>query len=261
MDGQIKNRGQISIFIIIGIAIIAFIALVFFYSSGLLPLIGSGKEINPNSFLQSCLEGKMRESMDLILVNGGYTQSNFYFKFKFDGENYQNISYLCYTENYYIQCINQEPMFITHLENEIKNYVNEDVQNCFENLVSELKKQDYIVDASYDRFDVGLSPKQANLDIKGKITYAKTEETLRQENFAVSMPTRLYELGIVSQEILNQEAEFCNFDYNGFMLLHPEFDIDKFRTGDSIMLYRIKDKKSNELIQFAVRSCVIPPGI
>ena len=256
-----RTRGQVSIFIIVGIAIIAMVVLLFFYKSGMLPVIGSGKEVNPNAFLQSCVEGKVRESVDLILLQGGYAENQLHLKFKFNNENYQNISYLCYTENYYVQCINQEPMLIKHLEDEIKNYIKEDIENCFESFVSELEKQDYSVDSFYNGFDVELSSKQANLNIDGEVSYTKTEETLRHEEFAVSIPTRLYELAIVSQEISSQEAKFCNFDYHGFMLLYPEFDIEKFRTGDSTTLYRIKDKKSNERMQFAVKSCVIPPGI
>ena len=70
-----------------------------------------------------------------------------------------------------------------------------------------------------------------------------------------------YDLAVISQEIVSQEAESCNFEILGFMLLNPEFEADRFRTGDSTTIYTIKHKGSEEWFRFAVRSCVIPPGV
>jgi hypothetical protein len=44
------------------------------------------------------------------------------------------------------------------------------------------------------------------------------------------------------------------------MMLYPEFEIEKFRTGESTTIYTIKQRKTGERFRFAIRSCVIPPG-
>ena len=45
------------------------------------------------------------------------------------------------------------------------------------------------------------------------------------------------------------------------MLLYPQYDIEKFRTGDSSIVYTVTDKKTEEFFRFAIRGCAIHPGI
>jgi len=59
---------------------------------------------------------------------------------------------------------------------------------------------------------------------------------------------------------VSQEARFCNFEQQGFTLLYPEFEIDKFRTGEGSIIYTVQHKKTGEVFKFAVIGCVIPPG-
>ena len=92
------------------------------------------------------------------------------------------------------------------------------------------------------------------------MTLTKTGETTKEENFKVVIPSRIYDLAIVSQEIVSQEAKFCNFETVGFMLLYPDFKIERFTTGDLNKIYTITHKKTREKFKFAVRGCVIPPG-
>ena len=70
-----------------------------------------------------------------------------------------------------------------------------------------------------------------------------------------------FDLALIVQEILSQESWYCNFEQNGFMLLYPQYDIEKFRTGDSSIVYTVTDKKTEEFFRFAIRGCAIPPGI
>ena len=70
-----------------------------------------------------------------------------------------------------------------------------------------------------------------------------------------------YDLAKLVQEITSQEAKYCSFEYLGFMQFHPEYNIKKFITSDSIIIYRVKAKETNEQFKFAVRGCVRPAGI
>jgi hypothetical protein len=72
--------------------------------------------------------------------------------------------------------------------------------------------------------------------------------------------SNFYDLALVAQEIVSQEARFCNFEHLGYMLLYPDFEIDKFRTGDSDTIYTLTHRESGERFRFAVRGCVIPAG-
>jgi hypothetical protein len=257
-----KRRAQITIFVIAGLTIAGIILLFFLFRTGVISEISGTKELNPNSFLSSCLEDKIHETIQVISSQGGYINNPLNKTFKFNNENRPtDISYLCYTQNYYEPCINQEPMLIQHLKEEVYNYISEDVRNCFDELVFSLEKQGYTANAKYNDFEVELVPRKIVVKIDSEITLTKTEETSTKKDFEVFVQSRFYDLAIVVQEIVSQEARFCNFETLGFILFYPEFNIEKFTTGDSTTIYTIENKRSKEKFKFAVRSCVIPPGI
>ncbi len=257
-----KKKGQVTIFIIIGILIITAFVFFFLFRQNVLPGINEKPEENPGGFLEVCIENKLIEGIELISSQGGYINNPLNRTFKFSEEqDFTDISYLCYNQNYYLPCINQEPMLIQHLKEEIYNYISEDVRNCFDNLVLSLDKRGYVVDATYDGFEIELMPKKVVVNIDGELILTKSGETTKQENLDIIIPSRFYDLAVVVQEIVSQEARFCHFEHLGFMLFYPQFKIDKFRTGDLITIYTVEHRNSKEKFRFAVRGCVIPPGM
>ena len=252
---RIMKQGQITIFVIIALLIVVAIALFFLFREGIIPGIGGFGEKNPRAALQSCIENKLQETNDLISKQGGYINPTLYKKF-----NDEKIAYLCYNQNYYLSCINQEPMLIQHLKDEIKDNVKGKVEECFNQFESNLERAGYEVDVVYRDFDVELVPKKVIIDIDADITAKRNEETSNDKNFIIIFPSRIYDLAVVAQEITSQEARFCNFEQTGYMLLYPQFNINKFRTGEGEIIYTVEDRKTQEKFKFAVRSCVIPPG-
>ncbi len=264
MDAKVikfGNRGQTTIFIIIGIMIIIGIILYFVLTNGIkIPSI-SNRDINPNIFLTTCIEDKVQETANIISMNGGYVEPKFAKNFSFDKEGYRNISYLCYNQNFYLPCINQEPMLISHIKEEIKNEIKEDVEACYRSLISNLKENNYEIKSEYRGFNVELGPKRIKVIIDVDISMLREGVNSKQTDFVVQVNNNLYDLAIIAQEIVSQEAEYCNFETQGFMILNPEFKVQRFNTGDLETIYRIELRKSGEEFRFAVRGCVIPPGL
>jgi len=257
-----NQRGQVTIFIIAGIILIGAIGLFFVFQKGFLPQIGEAKETNPASYMDSCLSDKIKESIKLISIRGGYMENSLSKIFKFEDENtFYNISYLCYNQNYYSPCVNQQPMLIRHLKQELEKSISEDVRECFDSLTSSFEKQLYVVDAKYNGFDVELMPDKVVINIDSEIVLTK-DGTTKQDGFKINVPTKFYNLALVVQEIVSQEARFCHFDYLGYMMIYRDFDIDKFRTGDLDTIYSVSDRyETKEMFRFAIRGCTIPPGI
>ncbi|MBI2044206.1 hypothetical protein HYT24_02475, partial [Candidatus Pacearchaeota archaeon] len=112
----------------------------------------------------------------------------------------------------------------------------------------------------YNGFDLILLPGKAVIQTDSEIDLTKSGETTKHSDLKVNVLTKLYEILIVVQEIINQESEFCNFDELGFNLLYPEFSVEETKTEDST-IYTINQLESNEKFRFAIRGCVIPPGI
>ncbi len=263
MDKKIKNKsGQVTIFIIIAIMIVGAILLFLFFRSDFASKIGGGEEKSAQSFLSLCLEDKIQEAIKLLGKQGGNINPTFAKTFRFEEEaTFTDISYLCYNQNYYYPCINQQPMLIQHLEEEIKDYISDDVERCFDEYTSDLQEnQGYVVEVRGGGFDVELIEKKVVVTINKKITLTKSGKTSSQENFEIILPTNLYGLASVAQEIISQEARFCYFENIGYMELYPEWSIRVFRTSDSILIYTITHEKTKEWFRFAVRGCIIPSG-
>ena len=259
---MLKNKkGQITIFIIVGIVLISAIALFFVFNKQ----VGIGTtektEENPELFLESCIEDKVKEAIEFISLRGGYVNNELNINFKFEDEIAYNISYLCYNQNNYLPCISQKPTFMNDLREEIKKYISSDVENCFSKITSSYSKEGYTVNTDYRDFEIQIIPKRVIIQTDSEISLTRSGETTKQEDIKIEIANRLYEISFIVQELVNQEARFCYAEHAGISLIYPKFIIDKFRTGDSTVIYTIDHKDSKEKFRFAIRGCVIPPGI
>ncbi len=256
------KKGQITIFIVLAIVLVGLILLFILLRTGIIPNnFIERKEINPNTFLENCLEEKIKKTAETISFQGGYISNTLNKTFKFDDDKEaHSISYLCYNQNYYLPCVNQEPMLIQHLKKEIKKEIKNEVENCFNELKITLEEEGFSVSSSYSGFEINLEPKQIILDLNAELNIDKSGEISTQKNFKIIVANDIYDNAIVVQEIVSQEARYCNFDFLGFMILYNEFNIDKYRTSDLSTIYSVEKKQSKEKFRFAIRSCVIPPG-
>ncbi len=255
-----SKKGQITIFIIIGVIISSIIISFFLFRGAISPETGEKPEKNPNAFLESCMEEKIKETVKQISLQGGYIKNPLNKTFKFEDEKSPTaISYLCYTSSAYLACIPQEPKLIKHLEEEIYNSIFEEVNNCFDKLKLSLENGGYDVEEIYRGFEVDLIERNVVIPIDAELTMIKSEETTKYEGFKIMIPSRIYELALMVQEIINSEATTGEFNhYNIF--LYPKFDITKYRTTDSSVIYRVKYENTNEEFRFIVRGGVMPSG-
>ncbi|MEN7981914.1 MAG: hypothetical protein ABFQ65_00520 [Nanoarchaeota archaeon] len=253
-----NNKGQLTIFIVAGILIVVAIAFYFLFRQGLIPNIGGGKEINPNSFLESCIEEKINEAIDLIAIQGGNIKPELKKRFKFKDEAEPvNISYLCYNQNSYDRCINQVPMLTSHIETEIENYIRDDVKICFNKLAENLEKQNYDVKKIYNGFEVKLNFEGVKLILDGELDLIKNDESSKMQNIGTIIHTNLYELVLIVHSILNSEAQYCEFNINSYMLIYPDIKISLFIDSEGEKIYSVKNREIDKLFRFAVRGCII----
>lgn len=255
----IQTRGQITIFIIIVIILISAIILFSIFRKEATIEIGGKQGENPEAFFSSCIKDKIEESIRVISLHGGYIDNPLHKEFKFEGESFVNISYLCYTQSDYSTCINQKPLFTQDLKKEIKNYISSDVENCF-NEMQESFSREYNIVSDYNGFDVEILPKRVIIQTDSSMTLTKSNDATEYENFEITVASRLYGISNLVQEIVNQEAEFCYAENLGISLAYPEFIINKLPAGESL-IYSIEHEDSKEKFRFALRKCVIPPAL
>ena len=243
-----NKRAQLTIFIIIAIIITAGIITVFF----ILPSgpKGDASEVS-NQILDKCVGDALEEAIGKILANGGFSEPHDSVRY-FDEE----YSYLCYQENSFQACVNQYPDLIDVIEDEIKSDIEGDVAKCIIKLEEEFRNQGWDVTGSGSGLEIKVMPENVLANIDRIIKIQKGGEAQEFSGFGVQKNSDLGNLALIAIDIINQEAEFCDFDYNLFMIINPDYDIKSITYQDS-EIYKIKDRQSLDEFRFAIKGCVI----
>lgn len=249
---KMNQRGQITIFIILGLILVVVIILLFLLIKK--PDVSLTDTENPQAYIESCTNDAVEEAVEMLLENGGDLEPKGSVMY-----NGKELTYLCYNENYYKPCINQRPMLIEHIENEITSYIQPRVSNCFQTLKTELETR-YDVEMENMELTTELQTKQVVVNIKRDFKMVRGDNVRSFTEFKANLINPIYDLAKIAMEISNQEAHYCNFDILGFMIIYPKYDIQKFNTGESDTIYTIKDLTTNQEFKFAIRSCALPAG-
>ncbi len=254
MGFEMKKKGQVMIFVVIAILIVVGILIYFLLRSGG-DMQGDNAE-NPKQFIDSCVSNHLKDSIKKMHENGGRVNPEL-FKM-YDGERY---NYLCYTQNDYVTCINHYPQLKLIVEREIRKDILENVANCFDSLIEDLEAKGYSVNGNFNAADlrIDISPGAVEAIMGSEIVMSK-QDTQRFDLFSSRVLSSSYEILIIAREIVNQESQYCNFEYNGFMLLYPNYEIKKIDYDDS-KLYWIRDRKTGEEMRLAIRGCGFPEGL
>lgn len=250
----IDSRAQVTAWVILTIFIVALL-LAFFIFKGK-PVDQGIRDTFIRPDVEKCSTKALEEVINIILPQGGFVNpANF--------KTYKdiNISYLCRNVGSFLPCINQHPMFLNEIKREILDYTTPRVEKCFSNMKDDYVKKGYEADVSHMNISVEMAPNRVFLDIRGKITLVKGEETKTYDNFDVGITSPAYDLINTAIVIAENEAKYCYFEYVGYMMLHPELDIKKYTMSDYTRIYSIEDKLSGKTMNIAIRSCAIPTGL
>ncbi|NPE27027.1 hypothetical protein HNV12_03430 [Methanococcoides sp. SA1] len=253
MDFEMNRRGQVAIFIIVGIVIVVGIIGALLFMGGV--EIDSKVQVNPRSFVENCVEDLIEDSVDKMMMNGGQALPSLAISYQGDEWNY-----LCHQADYYQGCYNLHPMLEVQIEQEIMRDTGSGVQACFDSMRQEFEDQGFSVSGGATDYSIDLLPKAVKINLDKRISVSKGESVQSFEDFGFEVLSPIYELVNVARAVVNDESQFCNFEYNGYMLLYPEFDIRRVDYRDSKM-YRLIDRKSDKEFRFAIRSCAFAPGI
>jgi len=253
---KVDKRGQAMIWVIVALALSAIIILFFVLREKVKLEIPEKIEEDPKGFIDECTRRNVNEAVDLILPQGGFVRPE-------HAKTYNgiNVSYLCYNKGNYLPCVNEHPLFLSEMKDEIKNYIRPKIDKCFYDYKAEMEKRQNEVSLREMKLDVELGPERIYVDIDRKISINKEDGSLSVNIFDAEIISPVYDLGRVAMEIASQEAEYCYFEYNGYMILYPKYKIKLTQMSDSTRIYSITDKKSGKEINIAVRGCAIPPGL
>ena len=248
------KKAQVTIFIIIGIALIALIVLSFLY----FPQIGdvfTGGLKDPSEFFEDCIEEDLKETTQTISLRGGNMDPELFYPYY--GEK---LSYLCYTNEYYVPCVVQEPMLKTHIEKEIKQEMDTEIKTCKGDLESYYADRGYGVKMEDSKAKIKLLPERIALEIDGEISLSKGGETQTYEGIEVSSKTKIYELASIATSIVGWESKYGDSETTTFMNYYHDIKVEKKKQTDGTTVYILTNRDTQDKFQFASRSVAWPPA-
>ncbi|MEK6908594.1 MAG: hypothetical protein AABX23_00905 [Nanoarchaeota archaeon] len=250
-----EKKGQVTVFVIIAIIIVAVVFVVILINRGSVSLREQDFD-NPEGYLRTCINERAELLIDEMLSNGGLVSAE-------DTVLYRtkNIPYLCKNINNFEPCINQFPLYVTQIEKEFNENIQDDAQQCFSALKEELTARNYeISDSGQVKVEAKFKPEVVEISLEGDITITKSDNSRKFSRFDTFVFTKIQSIGFVVNEIVAQEAKWCYFSNDGFMILYPEYDIRVYMMEDTTKIYTVKNKKTGESLTMATRGCALPAG-
>ena len=251
--GKFGNKGQVTIFIIVAIVIVAAAVLIFLFYPKIQTIFGLGAK-NPSAYMQSCIEDELKELIEKVSSQGGSLNPEHYILYQ---DN--KIEYLCYTDEYYLTCLMQQPMLKQHVEDEIKKQIKSKADECFESMKNSFQAKGYEFSGTKGDVEIELLPKRIVARFNSTIILKK-EGTDVVQNADVVLKNNLYELISIANSILNFEARYGDSETTTYMNYYPNLKVEKLKQTDGAKIYILTERNTKNKFQFASRSVVFPPG-
>lgn len=255
-----NSKGQVTIFIIIAILVIAIGVLIYLFYPKIFPNAETETK-NPSIFIQECMEEEIQDTVNTLSLQGGSVNPTFYYNYydNVNNKNY-NVEYLCYTNQYYQKCIVQQPMLMQHIQSEILNTIKDDSVRCFDNMKKGYESKGYQVDMTPGNITVELLPEKIVTTFGYEVTLTKGN-TEKYENFKIALDSNLYELSSIANSIINWETQYGDAEVTTYMDYYHNLKVEKKKQVDETTMYILTNRDSGDKFQFASRSYAFPPGI
>lgn len=250
-----RNKGQVTIFVIVGLIIVVAIVMIFFVDIN--KITSNGRDFdNPESFMDNCVKERAYLVIDSMLAGGGFVNSN-------DTIMYQGkkITYLCKNVNNFEPCINQRPVYLGQIKKEFEKEIRDDVEQCFASVKQEFIRKNYDFKFENIKIDAKIKPAVVEITTYSDVSISKGGDSKTFNKFETFVSSSLYDLGFIANEIVAQEAQWCYFNNDGFMTLYPDYDIRVYLLDDTTKIYTIMDKNAKDKLMMATRGCAMPAGL
>lgn len=249
-----NTKGQVTIFIIIGVLVVAAVLIIFL----LVPRLNTGPatdSANPSAFIESCIMGDLEDTIVTLSLQGGQLAPTSYYVF----EN-NNVGYTCYTNEYYKTCIVQQPLLHSQIEKELAEALSDVSDTCFSLLQQQYEDEGYSVSMDLGETQVSLLPKRIVILYNHSLALTKTD-TRSIEEISVVLNNNLYELVGIALSITKWESNFGDAQTTPYMDLYRDLKVEKKKQSEGTTIYMLTDRNNGNTFQFATRSVAWPPGL
>mgnify|MGYP001561113490 CR=1 FL=1 len=246
-----NKRGQLTIFIILGIAILI-ILIILFSRTGDFKLILLGK--NPAERIEECSLNYLEKGIEMISLQGGSINPENYYMYRGN-----KIEYICYNEESFQECIMQKPLLKQTIEEELIEFVRSNIDVCLESVKMQAERGGNSVNYKEPEISVELVPGDVLMNIELDLRISKGEESQFYKNVRTDVSSKLYDFVIAASSIANIEAKYGDSDTGPYMYKDKSLKVEKIKQDEN-RVYILTDRNTGEKFIFVIKSIPIPPG-
>lgn len=244
------KRGQLTLFIVLAILLVVAVGILFFY---LKPGIFSQSASQLK--LESCISNSLDAKIKSLSLSAGLINPKF--NHMYLGNNY---TFLCYTDEYYQPCVNQEPLLTQAFEKSLAIVLKEEFQRCYDSSVEDLRRRGYDVVQGVAKFNISIEPEGVVVEIDAPMKVSSGESAVTTQKYRHVHRTNLYRLIMVAVSLVQFETYYGDSEQVAQMFYYPNIIIDKQRRDGDVKAYTLTEKTEGIEYRFAVKSYPWPSG-
>jgi len=276
------KRGQVTIFIIVGILIIVAVILIFIFQNKL--GISTRYSANPSKFIEDCVEKDLNIAVEGVIATGGvyYSGSNNDYFMDINGSK---IAILCWANQSRTSCINTHPLLSEETRLALENVFTPKVKACFNKLKKEYPNVE--ITTGDLEFDISIVKGAILVRLRNPVTFTFGEESESFNNFDFSFSSRIYDFLELANLIVTAESSCsctssgsgitmnvavsttntnpfltsgpntkCDADLAALALSHPEYLFERTTLPSGEKIYTIiSNEPPAQNFSFVVRNC------
>jgi|SRR6056297_1015021 len=243
-----NKRGQLTLFIILGIIIVVTALLIFLFRPKMIATSTFNTE-NPSAFIHSCLEEKIDSTLNQIYLNGGVLNAEHVYEYK-----NEELTYLCYTNKYYEPCVVENPLLEYIVLRDLESEIKETVEFCFDELNSNYENKGYTTNLVKGNTEIKLLLDKLEFSFPNYELTVTKQDTNTYEDFQFSKKSDLFKILQITDEIILDEIKQGDTDVLKYMNSFSELKVEKKKQEDTTTVYIITNRDTQNKFQFAVRS-------
>lgn len=209
-----RKRGQVTIFVIIGIVILIAFALAFLVASGRIDIKLGVENVQlrlSNVFdnikaeeIDRCVKSETEKAVVDLLENGGDFEVDNFLRYK--GNNFR---VLCSAISGKDICLSN-PLFLNVIEEKMNSRLSKAVFSCVD--LSAYRGKDYNVETGELIVNVSVHPENLVVNVNYPIKISKETVEFEKENFVYNFNVPLGEIVKATNDVLNSESSLGVFE-------------------------------------------------
>jgi len=240
------KRGQVTIFIIVAILVVAGFATFFILNSGKENSQTSSFDVKPiKGYIDQCIKDSADESVYFIALQGGYYDKPVLSKYYL----YNNIPYYWISKDK-----TSNVPDLTIVQEELSKYINDNVVYCLNNF-DIFKESGYEFNSGEIKSTAKLSDTNLQVNINYPLTITKDGKIVSYDKFDYSVNTNFKSAYDSAKSIIEEQKknpEYVPLSYLADISLQKGFKFETSNLDDNTVLYTlIYNKDSNKPLIYA----------